>query len=294
MIETLSRTIRRSAPAISHAADQGLFDGRASRTARTPPDGKKRQQKVRSFLRLRLLQMRGKEFHFPARPAQLALVEINGPRRARRGMGIVRHHDDRLAVLAVERLEQIQNLIPGLAVQVARRLVAQQHGRVGDNRAGDAHPLLFAAGQRAGIMFGAVGQADHGQRRLHVFLALRLGQVRQQQRQFHVSFRVQHRHQVVKLKNEADVPRAPMGQLPVGKLVNALAADLTVPLVGRSRPPIKLSSVLLPDPDGPISARNSPRVHIARLKSASTWISSDAAMEDFFHPLHPHQRAVFG
>ena len=33
---------------------------------------------------------------------------------------------------------------------------------------------------------------------------------------------------------------------------------LTVPLVGRSSPPIRFSSVLLPEPDGPISARNSP------------------------------------
>src|SRR5439155_17995460 len=35
--------------------------------------------------------------------AQLALVEINRSRRARRGVRIVRDHDDRLAVLAVER-----------------------------------------------------------------------------------------------------------------------------------------------------------------------------------------------
>src|SRR5881394_3325021 len=32
----------------------------------------------------------------------------------------------------------------------------------------------------------------------------------------------------------------------------------TPPWVGESNPPIRLSSVVLPDPDGPISARNSP------------------------------------
>src|SRR5215467_13773654 len=32
----------------------------------------------------------------------------------------------------------------------------------------------------------------------------------------------------------------------------------TVPPVGESRPPIRLSSVVLPEPEGPISARKSP------------------------------------
>jgi len=37
-----------------------------------------------------------------------------------------------------------------------------------------------------------------------------------------------------------------------------LSSNSIVPLVGRSVPPSRLSRVVLPEPDGPISARNSP------------------------------------
>src|ERR1035438_1020280 len=120
---------------------------------------------VRSFFRFKLLQMRWKNFmgktevvewwsdgvmrrvptsHHSNTPllqsfsfhrfiAELTLVQIHRPRRARRGVRIVRDHDDGLAVLPVQRLEQIQDFIAGLAGKVAGRLVAQQQRRVGDN-----------------------------------------------------------------------------------------------------------------------------------------------------------------
>ena len=53
-------------------------------------------------------------------------------------MGIVRHHDDGLAVMFVQRLKQVENFIARLAVEVAGRLVAEQQVRVGDDRARDA------------------------------------------------------------------------------------------------------------------------------------------------------------
>jgi hypothetical protein len=84
----------------------------------------------------------------------------------------VRDHDDGFAVLPVQRLEQVQNLVPGLAVQVAGRLVAQQQGGVGDNRSGDAHALLLPAGKLARIMFRPLREAHDGQRRGHVPLPL--------------------------------------------------------------------------------------------------------------------------
>ena len=54
-----------------------------------------------------------------------ALFEVEGPLGARRGMRVMRDHDDRLAVLAVERLEQIEDLVARLAIEVAGRLVAE-------------------------------------------------------------------------------------------------------------------------------------------------------------------------
>src|SRR5947209_16962402 len=55
------------------------------------------------------------------------------------------------------------------------------------------------------------------------------------------------------------------------------------PSVGRSRPAIRFKSVVLPDPDGPMSARNSPRV-TSRFRSARTLISSLPRTNDLYSP----------
>ena len=81
-----------------------------------------------------------------------ALLEVQRPLGARRGVRIVRHHDDGLAVLAVERLQQVEDLVAGLAIEVAGRLVAEQQRRIGDDRARDADALLLAARQLARIV----------------------------------------------------------------------------------------------------------------------------------------------
>src|SRR5207245_1523173 len=105
--------------------------------------------------------------------AQLALVEIDRARGSRRGVRVVCDHDDRLAVLAIERLEQIQNLIAGFAVEVARRLIAEQQRRVGDNRSGDASALLLSAGELTRVVAGAVREADYPQGRFDMLPPLR-------------------------------------------------------------------------------------------------------------------------
>ena len=56
--------------------------------------------------------------------------------------------------------KQAQDLLGGGAVEVAGRLVADQQGRVGDQRAGDRDALLLAAGELVRLVLGPVGQAD--------------------------------------------------------------------------------------------------------------------------------------
>ena len=78
-------------------------------------------------------------------------------------------------MLAVERLQQIQDPVARLAVEVARRFVAQQQRRVRDNSAGNTDPLLLAAGELPWKMFRALQKSDHGQRRLHMVPSLGFG-----------------------------------------------------------------------------------------------------------------------
>ena len=77
---------------------------------------------------------------------------------------IVRDHHDRLPVIAVERLQQIEDLVAGLAIEIAGRLVAEQQRRVGDDRARNADALFLSARQLPRIVLRAFGEADDLQR----------------------------------------------------------------------------------------------------------------------------------
>ncbi len=48
----------------------------------------------------------------------------------------------------------------GDGVEVAGRLVGEDHPRFGDERPGDGDALLLATGQLAGAVVGPVGEAD--------------------------------------------------------------------------------------------------------------------------------------
>ena len=56
----------------------------------------------------------------------------------------------------VERFEHLHDFFAGGRVQVAGRLVGQDHVRVVDQRPGDGHALLLAAGKLEGPMVEAV------------------------------------------------------------------------------------------------------------------------------------------
>src|SRR5438874_5044176 len=99
-------------------------------------------KEVRSFLRLRLLQMRERNFMTAQLIRRLvgeepALVQIDGPAGAGGGVRIVRDHDDGFALLAIEGLQEAEDFITRFAIEVASRLVAQEQRRIGDNSASD-------------------------------------------------------------------------------------------------------------------------------------------------------------
>ena len=83
-----------------------------------------------------------------------------------RGERIVRDHDDRLPVVFRQGVQDLEHLVAGLAVEVARRLVGQDQARVAGDGPGDPDPLLLAAGELPGIVLEAIGQADDVEGRL--------------------------------------------------------------------------------------------------------------------------------
>src|SRR5262245_48824323 len=160
MIETRLSTTRRSTPATSTPclkapSTAARMPKRNSATAKEPA-----VSAVRVFFLHRLLRTRCRYFIVrragcgraaSLRPArrrgldQHALLQVEDGARALRGERVMRHHQRRLAVIAHETLEEIEDLVGALAVEVAGGLVAEEKRRIGDDRARDADALLLPA-----------------------------------------------------------------------------------------------------------------------------------------------------
>ena len=84
------------------------------------------------------------------------------------------------------------------------------------------------------------------------------GERGQVERQLNVFDRLEHGDKVVELKDEADVIGAPMGELGLRKGSDVDTAHPDRPAVRLVDPGQEVQEVVFPEPDGPISARNSP------------------------------------
>src|SRR6266446_658190 len=159
------------------------------------------------------------------RADKYALVEtINGVDESLRA-GVVRDHDDRRVKLAIELCKQEQDVFRSFGVQVARRFVRDQNRRVGDDGTRDCDALLLSARKLPRIMFHAVCQTDRLQSGCDVSLSFGLAQMRQEQGQFDIFKCGQNGKEIVKLKHQANVPRAPRCQLAFVHRGNLLFAD---------------------------------------------------------------------
>src|SRR6185436_1559506 len=131
--ETLLMTSMRSAPAASipelNAARMVTSRQNRNRATANEP----RVRVVRTFRRVRFAKRRGRNFM----AALGSSVREDAFVQVQRGVGalgrarVVRHHQDGLAQLADQTLEQVQDLVRAAPVQVARGLVAEEEGGVG-------------------------------------------------------------------------------------------------------------------------------------------------------------------
>jgi hypothetical protein len=102
-----------------------------------------------------------------------AFLQMQEPLGALGGMRVVRHHNDGFVQVLAQHSEQVENLRRRLRVEVAGRFVGDDQRRVGDDRPGDADPLLLAAGQLPGAVGEAVGEADEVECGVDLSLSLR-------------------------------------------------------------------------------------------------------------------------
>ena len=124
---------------------------------------------------------------------------------------IVGDHDDRLAVVAYRITQEAKHFTAGARVEVAGRLVGEDHGRTCHDGAGAGHTLLLAAGQLAWTVGKTLFETDHLDHLVEPFAVDRT--FRDLQRQQDVFFGGQRRHQIERLEDEANLLAAQVRQL---------------------------------------------------------------------------------
>src|SRR6266508_57627 len=123
----------------------------------------------------------------------------------------------RHAAFFVQAGGQVQHLVAGARVQVAGGLVGEQHRRLGDQRAGDRHPLLLAAGELRGPVLQAVAEPDRLERGDRPPAALGAAEPAVDQRQADVADGRGPRQELEALEDEPDHLVAHQRQLVVGE-----------------------------------------------------------------------------
>src|SRR5712691_3692938 len=129
--------------------------------------------------------------------------------------GVVRHDDDRLLELLVEATEQVEDLLPGLRVEFAGRLVRQEERRIVREGDPDGDPLLLAAAQFVGAVARPLRHAHELEELLPTFRPDRGALPCQPQRQFDVLLRRERGDEVEELEDEADLREAILDEVSI-------------------------------------------------------------------------------
>ena len=137
-------------------------------------------------------------------------------------------------------------------VERAERLVEQQHGRLEHERARQGDALLLAAGELRRAPVPVVLHAHQRQRLGDAALDLGLGGALVAQAEGDVLGHRLVREERVALEDRVDAP------LVRRRARHVVAVEQDLALVGRSKPAIRRSVVVLPQPDGPSMVKNSP------------------------------------
>ena len=151
---------------------------------------------------------------------------------ARGERGIVGNQNKRGAALGLAAEQKFDDVASGCLVEIAGRFVGDDDGGIGRQGAGERDALLLAAGQFGGIMPGALRQSDRGE-----FA-------------FGDGVGIANAGKFLPRKRASRSSSRPSKSCP---------ATTTEPESGRSSPVITMSSVDLPEPDGPSKATASPR-----------------------------------
>ncbi len=144
--------------------------------------------------------------------------------------------DQRGAVLAVQREQQVGDFIPGVTVEVAGGFIGEQQLRAAVKRARQRDPLLLAAGELYRQVMQAFAQPQLLQQRPGAAAALAIAFAAQQRRKLNVFQRIEGGYQHKRLKHKADVLSAQLRPRLFVHLVQRLSEQQNLPAAAVVQP----------------------------------------------------------
>jgi hypothetical protein len=153
-----------------------------------------------------------------------AVLERYDARAVGRGVEIMGHHDDGLA-LPVEAGEQQEDVLAGARIEVSRGFVGQEHGRVRDERTRNGHALHLAARELFGPVIDPFAKSDLPQKGFCFWFDPGEGDALKQQGKAYVLCCSKNREKVEELENETYVSSPDEGEFIVGDVVERPSID---------------------------------------------------------------------
>lgn len=144
--------------------------------------------------------------------------------------------EQRGAVLAVQREQQVGDFIPGVTVEVAGGFIGEQQLRAAVKRARQRDPLLLAAGELYRQVMQAFAQPQLLQQRPGAAAALAIAFAAQQRRKLNVFQRIEGGYQHKRLKHKADVLSAQLRPRLFVHLVQRLSEQRNLPAAAVVQP----------------------------------------------------------
>src|ERR1039458_9026682 len=169
----------------------------------------------------------------PLSRVNLPVRQFHHPLRMRRNIRVVRGNDQRGLFFDAEILEQLDDFTTGVRIEIAGRFIGQEQFRLVDERAGDGHALLFAAGKFGRPVLHTVLETNPGEQVASARPGLADGSAGHARRQTDIFERIEFRQQMIRLKNETDAVVAEKRQLTLGECGQVLPGKMDFARVGR-------------------------------------------------------------
>ena len=119
--------------------------------------------------------------------------------------GIVSHHDDRLAMLPIQHLQKVQDLIGSFAIEITGRLIGEHDFGVVREDTGEGDALALADAELRWFVIGTIGEPDLLQQLISALTLLRVRPPLEPQRDLDVLASAQVWNEVKGLEDETDL-----------------------------------------------------------------------------------------